>query len=272
MNRRIAAAFALAAALLPVVAGAQTPAAALRLSWDHCAGDGLVADRSFACDTNSGTDRLVTSVVVNDGERTGVMGLKARIDIRTTAQFLPPWWQVQSGQPRAGQIGFRTGDLAVGVSCPPWYESAGAGNPLPVFSISQGNESPNSMQLMLEAVLPSGDGATWSAGQEFALFEIVILHAKSTGSGSAAGCAVPTCIGFGYLGVLHVGQQLVTEEYLGTAASAVTWQGAYVAGYSPYFEYVFGGNYYLYRGNLACTTGPVPAQNRTWGVIKTLYR
>jgi hypothetical protein len=33
-----------------------------------------------------------------------------------------------------------------------------------------------------------------------------------------------------------------------------------------------GGAFHPHHANLSCTLAPVPARNRTWGTIKSLYR
>ena len=78
------------------------------------------------------------------------------------------------------------------------------------------------------------------------------------------------CIGFGQLLFQYPGQP--NHAILGTTASTVTWQGAYVSSYQPVAGHPEGPGYVGYHGNLGCAPGPVPAQGRTWGTIKSFYR
>jgi len=81
---------------------------------------------------------------------------------------------------------------------------------------------------------------------------------------------VPACIGFGEMDFSYPDGTI--ERFVGGPSSAVTWQGAYVAGFAPVPGHMEGTGYSPYHGYLDCATGPVPTRNQTWGTIKTLYR
>jgi hypothetical protein len=83
---------------------------------------------------------------------------------------------------------------------------------------------------------------------------------------------VPVCIGFGQLKLDYPVGAGPTHTILGTTESTVTWQGAFVSSYQPVPGHQEGTAFVHYHGNLGCATGPVPAQGRTWGLIKTFYR
>ncbi len=274
MYRRFASSAALvtAFALLPAIALAQQ-GVALKLSWDHCAGDGYVGDRSFACDTNTGSETLWLSMAIQDGvTRTNVGGFSAELDVRTTSSVLPPWWLMTTGQCRAGALSMLTGPPAAGGSCVLWWGTSGV-EPLWVFQQLQGFEGLNHVRWSLGAGLPAQSSVTLTPGTEYLLTRLVISHAKSTGIGACTGCLVPTCIGFGETDLYYSGTSTV-ERFAGGLSSTVTWQGAYVSGFtpSPPHHDEWGHWIGVYGGNLQCATGPVPATNRTWGTIKTLYR
>jgi len=242
--------------------------ALLRLSWDRCAYDGLVADKSFACDTNTGSDVLYASVLFQDRvTRANVQFVNALVDVTTTTSPIPPWWQVRSGSCRSNAVLVEYGPFPEAGSCAPWFASAWPDGPLGVFAIQENLEGPETTRLNIAAGVPIGYEATLAAGQELLLFRIVVSHARSAGTGACQGCLVPTCIGFGHL-ELSYNPAAPDEIFLGDAASAVTWQGAYVSGFQP-TRYPQTG---YYVANLECATGPVPARGRTWGLIKTLYR
>src|SRR5690349_13517937 len=87
--RRLPAALLLATALVatPCLAASST-----RMSWDHCAADGRVANRTFACDTNAGSELLVGSFEM-DQASTQVSGEEVTIDVVSSAATMPAWWQ-----------------------------------------------------------------------------------------------------------------------------------------------------------------------------------
>lgn len=256
--------------LLPTLASAQqgvTP----RLSWDHCAGDGYVGDRSFACNTNTGSETLWLSMVITDGTpRVGVLGFSGQVDFRLTSGVLPAWWQVTAGTCRYNSITLLAGAPIVSGACDPWF-GVGAPDPLGVSGLYPGLEGSNSLRMSLAAALPQGNTVTLAPGTEYQLARIQITHAKSTGTGACTGCTVPACIGFGELD-LQYPEPTPIERYKGGLGSTVTWQGGYVTSFTPvpphYDEFGWHGTY---SANLQCSTGPVPAQNRTWGSIKSMY-
>ena len=138
---RTAAMVALGLAVAPALAFAQTTQ--LRLSWDHCAAEGYVGDRSFACNTNTGEDVLVASAVLGDEvPHTTIAAFEAFIDIRPTSQILPMWWQVLPGQCRPNALGLQAAGLIASPLCTPWYLADGANTqePLTVSQHEYGND------------------------------------------------------------------------------------------------------------------------------------
>lgn len=255
--------------LMPALVLAQS-SVALRASWDHCAGDGRVTEKSFACDSNLGSERAFGSVIFDDGvDRTDVAAIQVRVDFRLTSSNLVPWWATWSGQCRQNSLSIGEPSLLPAGSCRELGELSSS-TVISTFAQTQGNEGPNELRLDCVMAWPQGFEATFPAGQEIALFRVSINHSKSTGTGSCAGCPVPVCIGFGELQVMS--STAPTETIVGSPASTLTWQEAHVMDYGPVPGHPEEGGFMTYKGNLSCSTGPVPAQNRTWGMIKTMYR
>jgi hypothetical protein len=272
LTHKIALLLALASGLSSAPAAAQ-PAATLKFSWDHCSGEGQVSDRTFACNTNSGSDFIYASMVIDDGNaRAGVAIIEGKVDVTTTAATLPAWWQVTTGSCRANAVTAGAGPFTTGPSCVAWYASPGPDPPVGIFNAAPGVDGIKTLSLTSVSALPPGSEATLPAGQELLLFTIRISHAKSTGTGSCVGCQLPTCIGFGAVRLIYAPGTLPDETIVGGPGSAVTWQSAFVAGYTPVPAHVDGGQSIPYHGNLACTFGAVPARGRTWGLIKSFYR
>lgn len=276
MHPRLAVAATLAIVLagLPSIAIAQATTQ-LRLSWDHCAAEGYVADRAFACDSNTGEEVLFASVVFGDDVPWDWLGgFESFLDITTTASTLPPWWELGSGlYCRTNGVLAGLDSLAVSSACVPWYWADGdlSRLALSVLTFEYGYDGPGSVRAHFMAAVPAGAEVSIPAGQhEYTFARFRLKHSKATGAGSCAGCLVPACMGFGLVKLVYT-PPMASYVALGTPASTVTWQGAYVSSYEPtppWMDYAF----HPYRGNLRCATGPVPAQGRTWGMIKTMYR
>lgn len=253
----------------PLLAQPQ-PRVLTNLSWDHCAGDGYVGDRTFACDNNTGVENLFGSIVLNDSARAGILGIEAYLDITLTSTETPDWWKVSAGQCRA--FGFTgTGEiLEESASCLPWYWEA---VPLPIAAFAP--HYPEAGQIYVASFVVTGpystDGgatATLLAGQEYTVFKLRLSHAKTVGTGACSGCTVPACIGWSWMRLTRPSLS-ESEEFAGTGLNTVTWQGGYVADYPSDPSGPWSSNY---RNRLECTLAPVPAQGRTWGLIKTFYR
>lgn len=267
-HARSAIAFALLLACAAGAALAQSGnPASTNLSWDQCAGDGYVGDRVFACDTNTGSESFVLSLVLNDSTRTGIVGWQAKIDVTPVDGSVPYWWYLDGCRANGLTVIPDWSGLALPAStCLPWYgaQPASGGGGQFVYSTDR-------LYFSVIAIV-MGDAVALQAGQEYALMRFTLRHAKSTGTGSCAGCAVPACIGLSRIELAR-GNGRPTDYFAGAGRNSVTWQGASVASYptssgAPCVE----PSFCPYANQLQCTTPPVPAGGRTWGMIKTLYR
>ena len=255
------------AALLMGLSGTATaqspPPVETRLNWDQCAGDGYVGDRTFACDTNDGEETLVASLVLHDGARDDVVGFVVYVDVTATSAGIPDWWDFTFGSCHS---------RALSVTADPVPDTPGCrlvATPLAVSDPQYGtSQAPNRFFVTVAAAVPSSTPVALEPDVEYRLFAIRIQHAGSTGLGSCAGCTVPACLGIGRVDLEHADAS--QERFAGAGSNSVTWQGGYVADYPtqlhppPYTG--------PYDNWLDCTLPPVPARNRTWGTIKTLYR
>jgi len=120
--RRLSAAVLLATALFTGPALAES---GLHLSWDHCIADGRVANKAFACDTNTGSDALVFSYDPF-ADVADVVGIESIVHIQSSSGVMPAWWMVNTGGCRAGRLQL---DLTPGTttSCNDPWQGAGAG-------------------------------------------------------------------------------------------------------------------------------------------------
>ena len=118
--------FTLSVALLCIAsAAAGTPG--VRLSWNHCAGEGTGAHNAvFACASNLGSHTMIGSFVL-DSDFPTVIGVEVFIDLATASAALPPWWDLRGGS------GCRSTSRAGG----PGWPRRGSAGPLPVFGYAR---------------------------------------------------------------------------------------------------------------------------------------
>jgi hypothetical protein len=108
---------------------------------------------------------------------------------------------------------------------------------------------PNAGEIIALAAVP--DTIPVLGGVQYYAFNVFFTNAKSLGAGSCAGCTTPVSL---VLGEIRVDEQTSPGNYISHHLTAplqntcLTWQG----------------------GSSLC--GPTPVRNRTWGLVKSLYR
>jgi hypothetical protein len=257
MNRSVL----LALLSLPLVS-APASGAGLGLRWDSCLGSGAGADiRTFACDSNAGSEQLVGSFVPRDDmhavaglevaltfERACMLPLTADVGVCPPAP-VPEWWLLSdSGGCRrsALQVNFET-DPANG-SCRPWTTHGLAGA---IQGYRMDFFGPGTASLyMVVGALGGGTGAIARDVEHFA-FTLTISHENTVGPGACSGCAESMAVEFSAL-------KVVAPQVPGQPDRSIVITG----GQAPF------ANVALWQNSPA----PVPVRVTTWGAIKSLYR
>jgi hypothetical protein len=227
----------------------------VNLRWDQCYGDAGARNKSFACDTNTGTETLVGSFVLG----TDIVQMGAEdvvIDLASAGSTLPPWWQfMNAGTCRQTALAVNMMLSATAVHCMDWSHGNAS---LLAGSYSIGEHGPNTVRLELLITEALAAAANLSGG-EYLSFNLTISHAKTVGTGSCTGCTEPACIVLNSVLAITAGRfddRFLTGPANGVDSNFATWQG----GGSP----VVGG----ITGCPAAT----PTTTRTWGAVKALYR
>ncbi len=246
--RRLCLALAAAALLmLPDAAHAN----GLNLSWDACGAAG-VANKQFACNTNTGYDYLVLSAEFPTAWIVDLpLTFDATLDVTSAQSALPNWWRLDPGDCRAGAI-------TVGIESDGRYGSCTAGalasGSRTAFAWSTSGLSPERRRLTITSRPESAIWANDPLG-EMLMCVLEISHSKSTGLGACTGCTTPVCI------VLN-SVTLYGQPWEGTPIRSyvtnplqrnfVTWQGG--------------------TNGIATCPAATPVHNSTWGSLKSLYR
>lgn len=217
-----------------------------------CYSEGGAIVRTFACDTNLGTDVAVASFVTSRDQPLFV-GIEGIVDLQFQAATLPAWWDyVNAGSCRSTSLSVSSDFLDApqsacvdawmglaqgGVSA---YQTAWTQPPVP-------NGYPNTSRLKVAFAVPSDRPSPLSAGIEYYAFRIALNHAKTVGAGSCAGCSTPVCLTL-------------------TEIKSAEVNGAYERITSPIANKSAGFNGYPF----SCAA--TPAANLTWGQLKGFYR
>lgn len=247
-------------------ARAATTPPGVNIRWDQCYGDGGVANKTFACDTNSGSERLVLSFVLDQG-MTQVSGQEITLTFNSASATLPDWWQyLNAGSCRLTSLGTGPVTLPGGSSCVQWSTSGQLVDALAAYSI--GSQGPNYARLLAVSAVPSADAATLDPNIEYVLAAITIDHAKTVGPGACAGCAVPVCLVFTSLNILTASSaSRFTNGANGPESLVATWQNGKATNLA--IDCSLGGCLAF----MTCILDPsTPTRGSTWGAVKALYR
>jgi hypothetical protein len=219
----------------------------INLGWGDCGGLPATENRTFACDTNAGTNTLVGSFLAPCCV-TELQTIEVAMDLQSTGATLPNWWQMRTAQCRAQALvpGF---DFTSGpFTCFDYWQNRASGG------VQEDPFAGNRARIRMLMALPYQDPTVGPVPEalETYSYKCIISNRKTAGQGACGGCGTGVCI---VLNSITLDQKTWNPygDYLITAPANrnwVTWQGG------------TGADCFL----------ATPARNVTWGSIKTLYK
>lgn len=254
-------------------ASAAAPAApGVNLRWDGCYSDGGAWNRSFACNTNSGSELLVGSFELVQ-PLADVVSAQMVLDLRSASPTLPAWWSVAySGGCRSQSMDFRPEGYPTPGLCT--SDGIGAGGGLGSYSI--GLQDPSHARLAGGFAVPTIQPANLLGGVEYYAFFITINHAKTVGTGACSGCDVPVCLFLSRISLFQRGQSTATihmergANWLGSQYA--TWQNGYPTDVHHECDPVEPHCARQYTAFDCALASPTSQRRSTWGQVKALYR
>ncbi len=227
-------------------------AAGINVAWNDCVGAGGASNKSFACNTNVGSNALVFSFDPPEGI-TKLTGGSAWVDLATNA--MPDYWRLAAGACRDGvmQLSFDPGTCA-----DPW-----AGAAVGSF-IYRGSVSghPNVARVEVSWSVPEAVAGPVSPGWEYTAFRLVIDNRLTVGA--CNGCQDPVCVGFNGLWLYQPAGMADVFVCNPLFSDLATWQGGFVGSGCPGVDQAP-----LPLPSLCAVTSAV---RRSWGQIKSIYR
>jgi len=204
---------------------ASAHAGGVNMRWTRCYGDGGVLNRTFACNTNIGTNLMVGSFVL-DSPLSQVSANESWIDIQTAAPTLPAWWQFKNtGSCRISSLNFSTVANPEDLVCVDWTQGMASGG---IGTYTVGVLGPNTAQIHAILAVPPTSYMDLPANQEYFSFNLLINNVKTVGTAACSGCTIPACLALSTLKVYFNGsantvQTLTTPAY-GTNSNYISWQ------------------------------------------------
>ena len=243
----------------------------LNVAWDQCYGDGGTSNRQFACNTNSGSERLVLSFVT-DQRIQNVSGMEMYLQFASESPTLPSWWAMKNaGTCRSTSLSFSLSPPSpLSTLCLDWGASLFGAAGIGYYNI--GAAGPSTVTTAAVAAVPQGLGLLVDPGSQYFTGSYVINHAKTVGSGSCSGCQIPVCILYSHM-LLYVDGQPSFYRAFTTPANTpnsqlATWQ----SGQTISLQHNCNAQTGLCTNSFICSTLPVRANAGTWGAVKALYR
>jgi hypothetical protein len=270
------AACAIAALAAPAHAAAVSPPGT-NLRWDKCYGDNGAWNKDFACDTNTGTERLVGSFELA-APVSDISGMELYVDLASVSAAYPVWWQIRNtGTCRAAALGFTNSLPAGSANCVDWGEGHAVGG---IGRYDIGAVGPNHARLIMAVAVPAANVTSLIPGREYFAFTATITHVKTVGTGACAGCLEPVCIFFSTVRLESPGATSTVmtltrgANYLGS--QYVTWQRGYpinIATGSCSGQEVGGTSCIEPHTSFDCVPySATQTRGSTWGEVKSLYR
>jgi hypothetical protein len=245
--------------------GSPALAASIHLQWNDCAaGPTSKTIETFLCQDDTSTFHLVGTVTL-DSQLTAVTSVECYVDFMSSGGGpLSDWWQLQSGGCREGSLVAQPRKVPEG-ACTNLWPSSVVGiyrfeYPHCCFALYAG-------RLEMVYAVPASSALAPTIGTEYYVFDVTIdaAHTIQAGNAACGGCSQSLCIAF-FLANLN--------EPLGLPQLDVPSETAIVSWRCPATASVFTNAWNGRAGMTACTLGDCtsPAERRSWGQIKTLYR
>jgi hypothetical protein len=239
----------LIAGVLLVLGASMASAGGINLSWNDCGAAGT-ANATFACDVSTGIPFTAIASFIAPHPLPQFVGLASQVDVTTDQATLPDWWAHGTGFCR-GSTGMSISfDFTGGpFSCTDFWLGQAAGG----FAYDVGFGTAARGRIRIQCAVPFENRAPIDDVSEIYAYKLNLLRAKTTGTGSCAGCNFPACIVLNEIQAFQPPELADDPEITNSAnQSYVTWQGA------------------------PATTPPCPQSTPThsssWGQVKSLYR
>jgi hypothetical protein len=218
------------------------------VAWNDCGAAGTAA-RTFACNTNTGSEQIIVSF--HPGTATdAVYQFQTVLTVGTLLyDVIPDWWAFTptTGCRRTSLLASGDFSAASGACADPWFGAAFTQTTV-TGQFYFGDPAFRRLVIRATVGIPYAAAAPLDPNTEYYGERLTLNHQKTVGTGACAGCSQPLCIALSSASTVANPDNPVTTSLWPSVQAAIVWNGG------------------------ASCDRLVPAKNRTWGAIKTLYR
>lgn len=234
--------------LAVLVMPARAQHGSVRLMWTNCGSAGTNA-RTFACNTNSGSESLILSFKpANATDAIYQFETSLAIGYQDFS-LMPDWWSlVPVTGCRRGSLTASAGFSSAGGACEdPWLGQGFATVTVTPLNIMDG--ALRRLRVNVVAAVPLSAATPLDPATEYFAARLTLNHQKTVGTGACAGCAQSMCIAFN-------SSTSYTVANPDSPTRTALWTDF--------------GESVVWNGTESCER-LVPVRNATWGAIKSLY-
>jgi hypothetical protein len=234
----------LSAVTLIALAGNVHAQSGVNLSWDDCGTSGAML-RTFACNTNAGSNTLVASFVSQPMPE--VVALTAIIDLCSMDLVLPAWWQMKmAGSCRPNAISSSFDFMSGPTSCVDFWQGLGTGGLNYTYGSNWGF---NGARILVVGALPPDSPRQVEENVEYYACKVILQNHATVGTGACARCEAHVCI------ILNA-----VELYPPSPGSRINISGP------------ISRDYVHWQGAVSLCPFVVDTKPTTWGSVKSMYR
>src|SRR5262245_56179461 len=177
--------------LLALTAGlAAAGPGGLNLGWGDCTGAPASLNRTFACNTNTGTINTLIGSFLAPSCVNAMSANEVVMDVQSLGATLPLWWGMRTGLCRPSSLGSSFDFTAGPFTCCDYWQGGAIG------SLAMDAPVGNRARIKGVFALPAGDSRITAVGEgtEVYSYKANINNAKTAGLGACSGCPVGVCI------------------------------------------------------------------------------
>jgi hypothetical protein len=216
--------FASLLSLVLITGTAMAQANGVSIRWDQCSRDGGVEDRVFACNRNTGINKLVLSFA-SAAPIASVSGCEVTLEVFAVSASLPAWWTfLNTGSCRQTSLQLNPQVAPEAANCLDTWQSSAAGG---VAAYNIGFYGANTARIRAVVAVPVSFLGSVAPDDENFIMNLTINDARSTGVGSCEGCLTPVCMFFSTAKVttpVAANDVTLTTPAFNDDSQWVTWQ------------------------------------------------